>query len=75
MLFFVIIPIVIVFPFRMLVISNLLHGLCNPLVFLICRLIPLNIVLASNLLDLSPISIGFLYKGIPLLMIETLFMV
>lgn len=55
----------------LLVISDLSHSFRDFFVFLVCLLVPFNVILAGDLLDLSSISIGFLYQGIPFLDIKT----
>ena len=49
--------IILLFPFRVLVASDLPHSLRNPLILLISGLIPINVILSRYLLYLFPISI------------------
>ena len=55
----------LVFSRIFLVISDLFHSLSDLNIFLVCLFIPVDIVLASYLLDLFPVRISLLDKRVP----------
>ncbi len=73
--YLIIVFLILVFAFCFLVISDLPHCFNDFVILLVSFLVPVNVVLASNLLDFFTVSVRFFNERVPFLNIETLFLI